>query len=250
MYEATVSVAKENEYLLSYVKGQMMPTLGDVDGITAENQEKFYSFFSLACADTYRFQIQRRLTDVVSQALALGYKNVYVRKLLNVDKSNFYQNVLVNTICIFDNDYDKQAVCRLLDIDKTVCMDGYYNFRLEPIKKRWLEITKLVSDNFYVLSDSKMITEFLQYLLESTPSKVKKLSVTVDGDDFVLYGTGNKVLEPTLSLAKNTSCEEEIMLNALFLKPQNIKIYYSQPLNPDFVNMLDALFDTEYVEVH
>ncbi len=250
MYEATVSVAKENEHLLRYVEEQISPAISEVDGITAENEEKFYSFFSLACADTYRFQIRRKLTEAVSTALSLGYKNVYVREMLNVDKNNFYQNVLVNTICIFDADYDRQMVSRLLDMDKTVCLDGYYNFRLDAIKRKWSEIVGLVSDNFYVLSDSKMITEFLQYLSESMPSKVKKLSVTVDGDDFVLYGSQDKVLEPTLSLAKRTSCEEEVMLNVLFLKPQKVKVYHSRGLHPDFCIMMDELFDAEYIQVN
>ena len=249
MYEATVSVVKENGHLLEYVKEQLTPCMGEIDGITSEIDERDRNYFSLACADTYRFQVQRKLNDAVSQALTLGYKNIFVRKLLKIDKSNFYQNVLVNTICIFDNEYDKQIVSRVVDVDKTLCLDGYYNFRLGAIKKKWQEITKLVSDNFYVLSDNTLIVEFLQYLLESTPSKCKQLSVSVDGDSFVLYGNGNKVIAPMLSMAKTSSCEEEVMLNILWLKPHTVKIYHSRSLGKDFRDMLDALFQTEYIEV-
>lgn len=249
MYEATVSVTKENEHLLEYVKEQMLPALNEVDGIVTAVEEKFYGFFSLACADTYRFQVQRRLLETVSQALTLGYKNIYVRNLLNIDKNSFYQNVLVNTICIFDNDYDRQAISRVLDTDKPICLDGYFNFRLDNVKRKWQEITKLVSDNFYVLSDSKMIIEFLQYLLESTPSKAKKMSVTVDKDNFVLYDSGDKVIEPMTSLAKRTSCEEEIMLNVLYFKPQQVRIYHSRPLKDELRCMMDELFDVDYAEV-
>ena len=249
MYEATVSVDKVNGHLLDYVKGQLASSIDEIDGITSEMDEESRSYFSLACADTYRFQIQRKLNDAVSQALTLGYKNVFVRDLLRIDKNNFYQNVLVNTICIFDNEYDRQIVSRVVDVDKTMCLDGYYNFRLGVIKKKWCEITKLVSDNFYVLSDNSMIMEFLQYLLESSPSKVKQLSISIDGDSFVLYGNGDKVLNATSSLAKTSSCEEEVMLNVLFLKPQSVKVYHSSALGKDFRNMLDALFQTEYVEV-
>ncbi len=250
MYEATVSVANENAHLLDYVKEQIEPILGEVDGLTAEANEKFRTSFSLACADTYRFQIQRKLNDAVSQALTLGYKNLYMRKMLKIDSGNFYQNVLVNTICIFDNDYDKQVVSRMLNSDATLCIDGYYNFRLDSVKRKWNEITKLVSDNFYVLTDSEMITEFLQYLLESTPSKVQTLSVSFDSDSFVLYGTGEKVLEPMFSLARRATCEEEAMLNVLFFKPKNVKIYHSKQLSPEFCKMLNSLFNAEYIEVN
>ena len=249
MYEATVSVVKENGHLLDYVKEQLAPCMGEIDGITSEMDEQGRNYFSLACADTYRFQVQRKLNDVVTQALTLGYKNVFARKLLKINTKNFYQNVLINTICIFDNEYDRQIVSRVVDVDKTLCLDGYYNFRLGAIKKKWQEVLKLVSDNFYVLSDNGMIVEFLQYLLESTPSKVKNLSVSMDGDGFVLYGSGDKVIEPAQSLAKQATCEEEIMLNILALKPRAVKIYHSSPLSEDFCDMLNALFPTEYVEV-
>lgn len=250
MYEATVSVVKENAHLLNYVKAQLEPIISEVDGLTSELDEASRNYFSLACADTYRFQIRRKLNDAVSQALTLGYKNIFVRKILGVRKNNFFQNVLVNTICIFDNDYDRQAVSRLLDVDRTLCLDGYYNFRLGAVKKKWQEVTKLVSDNFYVLSDSELIVEFLQYLLESTPSKVKNLSVSIDGNSFVLYGASDKVLEPIVSLAKNSDVEEEVMLNVLFLKPKKVKLYHSVEPSKEFRGMLDALFETEYVPVN
>ena len=249
MYEATVSVVKENSHLLDYVKGQLTPCLKEIDGISTELDERFRSCFSLACSDTYRFQVQRKIVDAVSQALTLGYKNVYVRDLLHIDSDNFYKNVLVNVICVFDNDYDKQVVSRLVEIDQNVCIDGYYNFRLGAVKKKWSDITRLVSDNFYVLSDNGLIVEFLQYLLESTPSKVKSLSVSFENGGFVLYGSGGKVLEPTISLAKKTTVEEEAMLNVLCLKPQRVKIYHSAPLSADFCEMLSALFEAEYIEV-
>ena len=249
MYETTVSVVKENEHLLDYIKEQLTPCMGEIDGITSEMDERNRSYFSLACADTYRFQVQRKLSDAVSQALTLGYKNIFVRKLLKIDKDNFYQNVLVNVICIFDNDYDKQIVSRVVDTDKSLCLDGYYNFRLNAVKKKWQEVTKLVSDNFYVMTDNTLIVEFLQYLLESTPSRCQELSVSMNGTDFVLYDNRNKVIEPVLSLAKTTNCEEEVMLNILWLKPQFVKIYHSGSVGADFRNMLDALFTAQYVEV-
>ena len=249
MYEATVSVVKENSHLLDYVKGQLAPCLKEIDGISTEIDTISRSCFSLACSDTYRFQVQRRLLDAVSQALTLGYKNVYMRDLLGIYGDNFYKNVLVNVICVFDNDYDRQMVSRLVEIENDVCIDGYYNFRLAEVKKKWAEITRLVSDNIYVLSDNAMIMEFLQYLLESTPSKVKNLSVSIEGGSFVLYGSGGKVLERAISLAKDATVEEEAMLNVLCLKPQHVKIYHAAPLSDDFVKMLSQLFEVEYVEV-
>lgn len=249
MYEATVSVVKENSHLLDYVKEQLAPCLKEIDGVSCDIDERFRTCYGIACSDTYRFQVQRRLLDAVAQALTLGYKNVFVRDLLRIGNDNFYRNVLVNVICVFDNDYDRQIVSKLVEVDQNVCIDGYYNFRLSAVKKKWEEITRLVSDNFYVLSDNGLIVEFLQYLSESTPSKVKTLSVSFEDGAFTLYGSGGKVLTPAVSLAKCATVEEEAMLNILCLKPQLVKIYHNAPLSDDFVQMLSALFDAEYIEV-
>lgn len=248
MYEATVSVEKSNLHLLDYVKQRLLPVICEADGITSEADAKFRSYFSVACADNYRFQVQRALNDVCTQALTLGYKNVFVRKSLKLG-NNFCQNVLVNTICLFDNEYDKQAVSRILK-GNDLFLDGYYNFRLDAVKRKWSEIVKLVADNIYVASDCKLITEFLQYLLESGTSKLKTLSVSIDGDDFYLFDSADKAIDPIRSLAKRASCEEEVMLNALWFKPQKIKIYCMHEPSTDFKNMLDALFDVEYISVN
>lgn len=249
MYEATVSVVKENSHLLDFVKAQLVPFAREVDGLTTDIEEDKRNYFSLACTDTYRFQAQRRLTESVSHVLSLGYKNVYVRNLLKINENNFYQNVLVNTICLFDNEYDKQIVSRVIDSDSNVYLDGYYNFRLGAIKKKWKEISNLVSDNFYVMTDNTLVIEFLQYLLESTPSRVKQLSVSFDNGSFTLYGSGNKVVAPSVSMARTATCEEEAMLNIVNIKPQLVKVYYKDNLSKDFCDMLNALFQAEYIQV-
>ncbi len=249
MYETTVSVEKENNHLLNYVKWQMEQSLIQVDGLMAESQESLRDYFSFACADNYRFQMQRQLRETISQTLALGYKNVYVRKLLKIDKNSFFQNILVNTLCLFDNDYDRQAVRHLIDIEKSIYIDGYYNFRMETLKKKWQEIANLVNDNYYVMTDKTLIVEFLQYLLESSSSKLKKLTVSIEKERFILYGDSDEVMEPTASLAKYSDIEEEVMLNMLWLKPQMIKTYSSHPLSNDFRAMSEQLFDIEYINV-
>lgn len=250
MYEATVNVEKVNSHLLDYVKRKLVPYVNEVDGVSTELSGDDRDYFSFACVDTYRFQAQRMLADVAAQALSLGYKNLYMRDLLKTDSGSFYQNVLVNTVCIFDNECDRQLISRLIDVRGTVCLDGYYNFRMDAVKKKWSEISKLLSDNLYALSDEALIGEFLQYLLESLPCKVKKLSVVVEQDGYTLFGSDNQVIEPLSSLARDTCVEEEIMLNALILKPQSVKLYSGVPLRVEFTDMLQSLFETEFIQVN
>ena len=248
MYESTLNIEKKNSHLLLYVKEQLEPYLNEIDGISTELEDESRNYYSLACSDTYRFQVRRCISAAVTQALSLGYKNVYFRDLLNVTGANFYQNVLVNTICIFDNEYDKQFISRVVEPEQIICLDGYYNFKMSLIKRKWLEISKLVSDNDYILTDNELITEFLQYLLESMTCKEDKLSVSLDKDSFIMFGNANKARDSLQSLARSLNVEEEAALNIICLKPKKVIIYYGEEPSKDFCRMMNALFTTEYIK--
>ena len=247
MYESTLNVEKKNNHLLTYVKSQLEPYLNEIDGISTELEDDSRNYYSLACSDTYRFQIRRCISSAVTQALSLGYKNVYFRDLLNIKGASFYQNVLVNTICILDNEYDKQFISRVIEPDNTICLDGYYNFRMSVIKRKWLEISKLVSDNDFILTDNDLIVEFLQYLSESMTCKEERLSVSLDKDGFILFGGENKTIAALQSLAQPLNVEEETALNVICLKPKKVVFYYDDEPSEDFCDLMDSLFATEYV---
>lgn len=249
MYEQTVNVEKSNAHLLDYVKSQLEPVLGQIDGISTEISDDYRNYYTLACSDTYRFQVGRAVNYAVCEALSLGYKNVYVRRLLNVGYDSFYQNVLVNTICKFDSEYDKQFVSRIILDGATVCLDGYYNFKMSQVKRKWQEISKLVCDNSYLLADNELIIELLQYLLESLTSREQTVSLSLLDDDFVLCNKSNSVLNKLKSIARTASVEEEAMLNVICLKPSNLVVYYNKKPCKEFSEMCDALFKTQFIFV-
>lgn len=115
-----------------------------MDGIFTEMSDESRSYFSAACSDTYRFQLRRLLSGSIAETIALGYKNIFVRNCLHVNKGNFLQNVLINTMCVFDKTYDQQIVSKIIDVDKPVFIDGYCNFRLQPLKKSGKKLPTLL----------------------------------------------------------------------------------------------------------
>lgn len=249
MYEQTVNIEKNNAHLLDYIKSQIEPTLNQIDGISTELDDEYRSYYTLACSDTYRFQVNRALNSAVCEALSLGYKNIYVRHLLNVGYDNFYQNVLVNTICKFDSEYDKQFISRIIGDSSTVCLDGYYNFKMSQVKRKWQEISKLVCDNNFLLYDNELIIELLQYLLESLTSRETFLSVSLQNDDYTLYNKDNTVLPKLKSIARAVNVEEEVMLNVICLKPGKLNVYYHERPGKDFSDMCESLFNTQFIFV-
>ncbi len=248
MYEVTVSVPKCDEHLLAHIKNKTVSDIAEMAGIATDMDSKFRCYFSVACSDTYRFQLKRILVDRVAETMALGYKNIYLRNCLKVGKGNFFQNVLINTMCVFDKTYDKQIIAKILDGDSPMYIDGYCNFRLDMLKRKWQEIANLVSENNYILHDKTLIYEFLQYLLESITHQISHLSVSFEKDGFLMYDSKGNYIPSVESLAPTSSIEEEVAVNVLLLKPKKVSVYYAEKPSADFCKLLE-LFDSEYIEV-
>lgn len=249
MFETTVSVPLENEHILDFVRSGVDEFVIEADGMSSDSSSAFRKYFSVACSDTFRFQLKRCLANAVSEALALAYKNTYIRNLLKVDGSDFCQNVLVNVICIFDSSADMKTVANFLNLDKPLFLDGYYNFRMRRLKQKWQELSKLVGNNRYILEDESLIVEFLQYLSESIPRKAQVLSICFEEDDYFLCDQNNKVLPITKSFAKNVTAEEEALVNAVCIRPQSVRVYCKQMPSRPFCDMIKDLYPTDFVVV-
>lgn len=181
--------------------------------------------------------------------LALGYKNIFIRDLLDIEQNNFYQNVLVDTMCIFDHVYDAKMITNLIDVEKDVYLDGYYNFLMQDFKRKWQNVANMILENDYVLADNSLILEFLQYLLQSVDTKTKTISICIENNDYTLYDSKNSLLPKSSTMSKFSTAETDALVNAVYLNAQKLKVYHHGNLSQDFCNVANALFQTEFVQV-
>ncbi len=248
MFEVTISVPQSEEYLLSYIREQTLSAINEMDAVSTDVKECARCYFSVACSDTFRFQLKMLVLDNVAEVVSMGYKNIFMHDCLNVRHGNFFQNTLINTMCVFDRSSDKQFLSKVIDVEKPLFIDGYLNFKLGNLKSKWQDIANLLIENKFVLNDTELIMEFLQYLLESVSCKTQHLSITIEEKDFFMYGTANKVLQKVRTLAVFTNIEEEIALNVLLLKPKSVTVYYGQNKPSKEFCQLMQFFDCKYLQ--
>ncbi len=247
MYEVTLSVEKANSHFLDYIYNSLSPCIEEIGGISACDDSPGRQYISFACADSYRSQMKKLIADLSAEVLSVGYKNIYLRQQLNVRGKGFLVNTLVNTMCAFDNNYDKEFVSRVINADEPLYFDGYYNFRLGKLKEKWREIAELTNSNNIILSDENLIKEFLSYLIEAIPCGVKQLSVVMGEGGFRLFDTGDKVITPTRSLSRGATAEEEAMLNAICLKPKKVLLYSDGNASAEFTDLMESLFEVKHI---
>lgn len=247
MFEVTISTQQSSEFLLERIERTLESILQQIDGIGTDVFENGRRYYSLACSDTYRFQLQRHVAQSVAEIMSSAYKNEFVRNCLGIQKGTFMQDVLINTMCVFDKKVDQQTICKLVDTEKPICLDGYCNFRFVALKNKWKEIALLVSENNYILRDEQLILEFLQYLLESVECGCSNLSVSMEEKDFFLYNDKDEVLPVIESMAKESTVEKEAALNILLLNPRKITVYHTAKISDDFCKILQS-FDCKFIK--
>lgn len=246
MYEITISAPDSQRLLLANVVNSAQPALCEMDGISAEVREGTRLFFSAAVSDTFRFQLKRLLCDSLCDSIVLGYKNAYIRDCLKVGEGTFLQNVLIGVMCLFDKNYDRQFVCRVLDLEQPVYIDGYCNFRLNGIKQKWREVAQLVTDNRQVLYDGGLIAEFLQYVTDTVCSRARSMCITFQKGDFLLFDGGGALLPSEKTLSPRCDAEVEAAVNLLMYKPKKLSVYSDEEVSADFKKVAD-MFDTRYL---
>ena len=249
MYEVTISIPNAQTYLLEHISKDVSPYFSKVGGAFVTLKRRERSYFSVACKDTFKPQAERLIAQTVAQVISLGYKNIYLRNLLDIQPNNFYQSVLVDTMCAFDYQFDATKIASLIDCDKDVFVDGYYNFRLSSFKSKWQSVASMILQHDYILLDNDLIVEFLQYLVQSVESKVQSLCIVFDKDGYTLYDANSKVIQKRPTLSIDASPEIEAIVNAVCINPQHLKVYYLTKPSQDFCNLATALFDVQFVPV-
>jgi hypothetical protein len=249
MYEVTVSTPKQQNYLLEGISTNLSRYMAQIDGTQTMLNCNNRSYLCLACRDTFQHQIKYILQEQIAQTLCLGYKNMFVRSLLDLECANFYQNVLIDTMCAFDHKYDANQLAGIVDTDSNIYIDGYYNFRMSSFKRRWQNVVNMLLENDYVIHDNQLILEFLQYLLQSVDSKCQQLSICIDADSYTLYDSNGKVVQALPSFSLDSTAEQSALVNAICQNVQKLKVYHTKALCQDFCKIANALFEVEYVQV-
>ena len=116
MYELSLNVDKKDGHFLDYLARQLDRPLAQARGVSALEEIDDRTFFSLACYDESAGQMSALVKDLLADIFSIGYKNKYLSKKLNMGSEDLLSRTLINTMCIFDNSYDKTAIKRNLHV--------------------------------------------------------------------------------------------------------------------------------------
>ena len=229
---------------LDYLARQLDRPLAQARGVSALEEIDDRTFFSLACYDESAGQMSALVKDLLADIFSIGYKNKYLSKKLNMGSEDLLSRTLINTMCIFDNSYDKTAIKRNLENIRNFSLDGFYNFRLGDVKKKWDEIVVLSNSYDTVINDYDTMRDFLMFLLEAIPTLVNNLSVVFDEESgFELFDEKGLRLNKLTTLSVRQEPEEDLLYNLVCINPAAVNFYGDwQSMSEQFKDIADSLF--------
>ena len=244
MYELSLNVDKKDCHFLKYLAKQIEKPLTQARGIYALEEIDDREFLSVACYDESAGQISGLIKDVLADVFSIGYKNKYLSKKLNLSNDDLLSRTLINTMCIFDNSFDKTAIKRNIENIKNFSLDGFYNFRLGEVKKKWDEIVILSNSYDVVIKDNETMRDFLMFLIEAIPTLVNNLTVVFDKESgFELFDEKGQRLNKLATMSVREDPEESLLYNLICINPSSINFYGDwENMTAQFKDVADSLF--------
>jgi len=137
---------------------------------------------------------------------------------------------------------DSHIIKRELEKSKVDCIDGFFNFRLKEVKKKWDEIIELTNENSIVLSDNDVAVEFLSFLLESMPKRNKAIRLCSKGDEIVLLDEKGNEIKTNFSFLQTNTDEDLILFNIIYISPSKVVVKNRRDFSSEFLSIIDKFF--------
>ncbi len=123
----------------------------------------------VTCNDSFFTAIKCEIIDKVAEVIAIKYKYDYFSQVIKVSGLDSTQRgILLASLIAADLESDKRYCVGKLKGLNEIAIDGAFNFRLKPLKKKWEEVAGYMPTVFI----SSQLKEFITFLLEDKNEKV------------------------------------------------------------------------------
>lgn len=169
----TVSEKDYNESNLYYVQTQTAEIIKSTGSIYRIGRSGSRAVLNIECPDNFKEIVNAEIADKLAEIVAIRYKYEFFKKNITVGgMSKTEKEILMASLIAADLDEDKKYAFDRIKKETDVAIDGIYNFRLQPLKKKWQEIVSFVPSSF----PNRQLKEFITYLLEN-----KRRKIYIDG---------------------------------------------------------------------
>ncbi len=126
-------------------------------------------FLTINCSESYCDIIKTEIIDKVAEIIAIKYKYDFFKKNLKIaGLTRVEKEILITSLIAADLEEDKKYCFQKIKNDCVIAVDGSFNFKLKPLKKKWQDVLSCVPECFL----NSQLKEFINFLLENKKKRV------------------------------------------------------------------------------
>lgn len=154
---------------LLYIKNSLSELFSHAGATAETSSADKRAKLSVEFPDYYEDIVRAEISDRLGEVIAVNYKYEYFKSLIKVSGLTATENeILLASLIAADLPEDAgYAAERFKDVRDTA-IDGIFNFRLQPLKKKWKDVASYMPDVFM----NSQLKDFISYLLENKKKRV------------------------------------------------------------------------------
>ncbi|MBQ7643364.1 MAG: hypothetical protein IJS67_05620 [Clostridia bacterium] len=161
MKEFQISDAAANEENIVYLYEALGGAANDFGGTVIAGTDSARSVLTLKFPSAYYDYMRSEAEDKIADVIAVRYKyRFFTERIKAAGLSPFENEILFSALIAADIDEDRRYIMRRLKTFKNYALDGIYNFRLAPLKRKWEEVAGYIPPYF----PPSRLTDFVSYL--------------------------------------------------------------------------------------
>lgn len=169
MTSISISDNQFNEENLFYVQSVAGELLSHADCTVKNEVKDGRAILSIDCPEYYSDIVKTEIADKLAEIIAIRYKYEYFKKNVRIGGlSSVEKEILLTSLIAADLDDDKRYAFDRIKHFRDIAVDGIYNFRLKPLKKKWEGIVSYIPTCFM----NEQLKDFVSYLLENKKKRV------------------------------------------------------------------------------
>ena len=189
---------------MEYIKNSVSEISKKTDSCVSLKTQSNRCKLTFDCPDYYSDILFAEVADRIAEVIAVGYKYRYFTSAVKVaGLSDTEREILLASLIAADLTEDKKYAFDRVKTVQDAAIDGIFNFRLKPLKKKWQDIAEYMPAAFI----GSQLKDFVLYLLEN---KKKRTYI----DDCKVYDNYYRRLK-RCSLLSGEDCEivREVLLS-------------------------------------
>ena len=117
---------------------------------------------------SYRDLVVSEAEDKMADVISINYKYTFFKRNINLSNLKPVESeLLLTSLIAADIEEDKRYVVKKLKSFNEYALDGIFNFRMKPLKEKWLDILSYVPESF----QSSQLKDFIVYLIKDKGGK-------------------------------------------------------------------------------